>query len=451
MRIERGDRLATSLLFLWFLLSICSYYVIRPVRSTLVLFSLGPDALPWVYMGTAVATGIAVWVFAKFSRAPRRMLIGGTMVFLAGNLVFWWWAAGQAVEAREAALQALRDMAAKGQAVDGVRPGSTSWDWTSPVFYVWADVFSSMAVTVFWMYANDLFGHASAKHTFGIIAAAGPAGGFAGAWLSETLAGPLGPVNLVLVAAGVFALAFGCFVAAEAVTKGRSAHAATTGPAKHAADLRKLPQVVRALASSRLLLLLTLVVCFERVIPDFVDWVFQTAGHAAIADPTRWTEFFAAFDKWRELIVLGAMLFITSPLLTLGGPTWALASVPASIVLLGLGFSVWPVFAIAVALKGMEEGQRHAWFKAGKELVYTVTSRDVIYSVKGYIEVFLYRFSRGIAGLVLLLLTAVLGLGPQGVALAAVPLAFLWLWAVRALGREYRKEEAFHPLAEILR
>jgi AAA family ATP:ADP antiporter len=449
LRIEKGDRLPTLLMFVWFLLAICAYYVIRPVRSTLVLFSLGPEFLPWVYMGTAFATGVAVWIFSKFSRAPRRWLIGGTMVFLVLNLLFWWWAAGKAVDARAA--------------------GNSSWNWTSPVFYVWADVFSSMAVTVFWMFAADFFGHGSAKRTFGILAAAGPAGGFAGAWLSETLAGPLGPVTLVLVAAAVFTLAFLFFVAVEIAAHGRSAHApaprpegvrdsgteaasAATKPAGYpedrsgtsggaGPDFRKARDVARALTSSRMLLFLTLVVCFERVTPDFVDWVFQSAGHAAISDPTRWTEFFAAFDKWRELLVLVATLFVTSPLLVLGGPTWALASVPVAIVLFGLGFAVWPLFFFAVALKGTEEGQRHAWFKAGKELVYTVTNRDVIYSVKGYIEVFLYRFSRGVAGLLLLLLTAVVGLGPQGVALATVPLAAVWLWCIHRLGREYKAAE----------
>jgi AAA family ATP:ADP antiporter len=421
MRVARGDRVPTALLFLWFLLIICAYYVVRPVRSTLVLFSLGPEVLPWVYMGTAAATGVAVWVFAKFSRVPRRQLVGWLLLFFVANLLFWWWAAGQAVAARAG--------------------GDSSWDWTSPLFYVWTDVFSSMSVTVFWMVANDLFGPAGAKRTFGILAAAGPAGGFLGAWVCEELVPVLGPVHMVLVAALVFAAAAVVYAVLEGVVRGRSAHRRLELPERKAADLRNLPAVVKKIASSRFLLFLTLVVCLERAAPDFVDWIFQTAGMAVYDDPTAWTAFFAAFEKWRELLVLVATFFVTSPLLVWGGPTWALASVPICILLFSGAFAVVPLFAFAVALKGCEEGQRHAWFKAGKELTYTVTSRDVIYSVKGYIEVFLYRFSRGVAGLLLLGLTLAFGLGPQGVAAATLPLALVWLWAIRRLGREFRREE----------
>lgn len=420
LRIERDDRLPTALLFLWFLLTIASYYVVRPVRSTLVLFSLGPEALPWVYMGTALATGLAVWVFAKFSKARRSRLVGGTLVILTASLLFWWWAAGMAVAAREA--------------------GSTAWDWTSPLFYIWTDVFSSLAVTVFWMVANDVFGPSRAKHTFGVLAAAGPAGGFLGAWLAQSLAHTVGPVDLVLVAAGLFAAVTAVFLVLETATCGRTA--VRTVALERPADLRRLREVVKTLASSRLLTFLVIVVCLERGAPDFVDWIFQTVGKDAVDHPTEWTAFFAAFDKWREVAVLVATFFVTPALLSLGGPTIALLTVPASIVLFAGGFAMWPVFALAVLMKGFEEGQRHAWFKAGKELTYTVTSRDVIYAVKGYIEVFAYRFARGLAGLLLLLMTTVLGFGPVGVAVAVLPLCVLWMWAIIKLGREFRRREA---------
>jgi AAA family ATP:ADP antiporter len=425
-RLEKGERLLTLLLFLWFFLTLCSYYVVRPVRSAMVLFTLGPEALPWAYMGTAAATGIAVWLFARFSKARRCRLVGGTLALLVASLAAWWWVVDKATDARAA--------------------GSTAWDWTSPVFYVWIDVFSSLAVTLFWMVANDLFGPHGAKRSFVILAAAGPAGGVAGAWLAEMLAHPLGPAHLILVSAGLFAAVFVIFLAVEALSGGRSAArphpaaAAATGAAP--ADLRKLPDVLRTVGRSRLLLMLVFVVGFERVAPDFVDWIFQAAGKQAVDDHTAWTAFFAAFDKWREVAVLVATFFVTPPLLAWRGPAAALATVPLAIVLFAGGFAIWPVFYLAVLMKGFEEGQRHAWFKAGKELTYTVTSREVIYSIKGYVEVFLYRFARGVAGAVLLLLTAGLGWGPAGVAVAVIPLCLAWLWCIRELGREFHRQES---------
>ena len=93
-------------------------------------------------------------------------------------------------------------------------------------------------------------------------------------------------------------------------------------------------------------------------------------------------------------------------------------------------------------LKNVEEGQRHTWFKAAKETSYTVTTRDVIYKVKAYIEMFFYRLSRGVAGVILLVITTFLGLGTTAVAIAAVPLALIWLYCTWNMGREYERLEA---------
>ncbi|MBM4372741.1 MAG: hypothetical protein FJ098_13880 [Deltaproteobacteria bacterium] len=422
IRLGPGEVLPAALLFAWFLLSMASYYVIRPVRSTLVLFSLGPDILPWVYMGTAVATGVAVWIFARFSRAPRRLLVGGTLLLLTLSLLAWWWIAGAAVSARAAG-------------------GGAAWDWTSPVFYVWTDVFSIMAVTLFWMVANDLFGPGSAKRVFGILVAAGPAGAALGAWIAESRVEALGTVDLLLIATALFGGTVVLFLVLEAVTRGRSAHDGTAREIRPALDVRRLPAVIRTLLSSRFLLLLTLVVCLERIAPDFVDYVFQSAGKDAFTEADAWTQFMAGFEKWLNLAVLAVTVLVTPPLLARGGPGAALASVPLAILLLASVFAVFPVFPVVVALKALEQGQRHSWFKAGKELIYTVTSREVIYGIKGYIEMFLYRFSRGLAGLSILLLSLVPGLGWRGVVVASIPLALLWLWAAVALGREYRRAE----------
>jgi AAA family ATP:ADP antiporter len=411
-------------MFLWFFLTICSYYVIRPVRTALVLYDFGPENLPWVYMGTGLAAGLAAYVFSKFSKARRRRLISGTLLFFTSNLVFWWWVAGESA-ARQAA---------------GLGPLA----WTSPVFYVWTDVFSVMAVTVFWMYASDVFGKEGAKRTFGILAAAGPSGGAAGAWLTRTIVGELGPVDVVLVAAGIFASTLVLFLVIEAVTKGRSS-IATAWQGKENLDLRKLPEVVRQVLRSRLLWLIVIVVCFERIAPDMVDYVFQNTAKAHFPDKPSYAEFFASFDMWRNILVLIGSLFVTPILLTRGGPGPALISVPLSILIFGVAMLIVPSLGAVVVLKGFEEGQRHAWFKAGKETLYSATSRDVVYTIKGYIEMFLYRFSRGFAGFILLLVTLglkMLDLAKYDIVVVTwimLPMAVVWAWACWQAGREFRK------------
>jgi AAA family ATP:ADP antiporter len=422
--VQKGEGPLTFLLFLWFFITLCAYYVIRPVRSALVLSDFEPTILPWIYMGTAVVTGVAVWIFGKLASLPRKKLISGMLLFFAGAFFLWWWIAGQAQAARDA--------------------HSTSWNWTSPVFYVWVDVYSSMAVTIFWMYANDVFAPSSAKRLFGLIGAAGPLGGLTGAYLTSALVKGLGVVNMVLVAAGIYLIAFLIFLALERLTGGKSADrgAAEQKFEKKEADLSQIPAVMKLIFSSRYLLLLTLVVCFERLVPDFADFIWQSTLNANFPDKAVYSAFFAKVEFWRNLLAFVATLFLTAYVLQRFGPKVALSSVPLWIATWGIIFVLVPTLPIVVLYKHGEEGQRHAWFKAGKETLYTVTSRDVIYKVKGYIEMFFYRFSRGIAGAILLLLTVGLGFGLRGVALASIPFALIWLYCTWNVGKEFEVLEA---------
>ena len=420
--VKPGERLLTLLMFLWFFITICAYYTARPLRSALLLSDYDPTILPWIYMGTAVVTGIVVYIYAKLASLPRKLLIGGVLLFFAANFFGWWWVASQAEAARQTE--------------------SGAWGWASPGFYVWLDVYSIMAVTIFWMYANDVFPPKSAKRIFGIIGAAGPLGGLTGAFLTSRLVEGLGTVDMILVGAGIYLLAFVIFLLLEAVTRGKSAERGAAAEKFEKANLSELPAVMRLIASSRFLLLLALVVCFERMVPDFADYIWQTTLDSTFADRDAYSQFFARVEFWRNVIAFVATLFFTAAILNLLGVRFGLASVPATIVVLALAFALSPVLLMAVLLKNVEEGQRHTWFKAAKETTYTATSREVIYRVKGYIEMFFYRLSRGIAGLILLMITAVAGLGLKAVAIAAVPLALVWLYCAWNLGKEYEVLEA---------
>ena len=69
MSVQKGERLITTLLSSWLFLFICTYYVLRPIRRGLVLDGLGNDAMPFIYMGTALITGgadksVRLWTVA---------------------------------------------------------------------------------------------------------------------------------------------------------------------------------------------------------------------------------------------------------------------------------------------------------------------------------------------------------------------------------------------------
>jgi len=409
-----GERTLGILGLAWSFLTLTSMSIVMPVRSAFLLAKFGPEVMPWVYMASAVFTGLAAWLYARATSLPRARLLAGTLAVLAAGLVAWW------------ALAPLT-----------IASGPLSF-----AFSMWTDAFTIMSVTIFWTYANDRFKGDAAKRWFGPFAAASALGGMAGSALTSLLVKSLGAPTLLLIATGVFAAIGGLFFLMERRPDPAAASAAEAPiPAPAKKPLSDPWSVARAILASPFLLAMTAVVFLERLVPDFSNYLFNVMTQQAYPTREAMAAFMAAFSFWQNLAAL-----VTGALMT----QWVLKKLGVGKTLLGaplvnfigfIAFALSPTLGVSVAANGADGWQRYGWFKAAKETAYTAADKDVLYQVKAYVEMFVYRFARGAAGLLLLLLAgrSFLGLGAVPVAWAAVPLAALWVWAAWKLGAEYKK------------
>lgn len=406
-----GERLTTALMFCWIFLFITTYYVLRPVRRGLVLSGLGNENMPFIYMGTALVTGLCVYIYSKFAHLPRKKLIGGIYaIFFAQLLGFRLW------------LQAANDT--------GLAAGC---------FWVWLDVFSIMGVTLFWMYANDIFDTHEARSLFGVIGAGGALGAICGSSITSYLVVPLGNHNMLLLAAGLILATLGIFALLETrgiAARDRHLHRAVL-PNQKTMHLEHWAEVFQAIFSSRFLLILAALVCLERITPDLLQYLYNQILTQMAHGATQIARLDAIMETWR-----GAVEFVVEMVLV----SWILkkASTKFSLVSSGVAIAIALVLFLAtsnpIAIVGvfhLDEAIRHSWFKAAKELTYTVTSHEILFKVKPVIEMFLYRFARGLAGLAILLVTSVLGLGNQFVAVLTIVAAILWAVSGYMLAREF--------------
>ncbi|MBI3297277.1 MAG: hypothetical protein HYZ75_03870 [Elusimicrobia bacterium] len=408
-----GEWRLGALALAWSFLAIASMYVVMPVKSAFLLTQFGPTIMPWIFIASALFTGLAAWVYAQAARLPRSRLIAGTLAVLAAGLLGWW---------------ALAPLAIKYGAV-------------SFAFSMWTDAFAIISVTLFWSYANDRFKGDAAKRWFGYFAAAGALGGMTGSALVKLLIGSLGSVPLLLIGAGLFAAIGGVFALMERIPRAEGTAAASTPEKK---DLASPLAVARAVLASPFLLALTAVVFLERLVPDFSGYLFSAMARDAFATRESLTAFMASFGFWENLAALATGFLLTRWVLKTLGVGKTLLIGPLANLAGFLGFGVSPSLGVTTAANFADGWQRHGWFKAAKETTYTVVDKDTLYQVKAYIEMFVYRFARGVAGLLLLLMTnqAFLGWGPAAVAWASVPLAAAWVWAAWSLGREFKKRES---------
>ncbi len=410
--VQKGERMKTSLLFLWFFLFICVYYILRPIRRGLVLEGLGNDNMPFVYMGTALVTGVVVWIYSKFAHLPRKPLISSIYGIFMVNLLLWW----QAFQFES--------------------------NITSGLFWVWLDVFSIMGVTLFWMYANDIFDSSAAKRLFGIIAGGGGLGAVLGSTITANLVKLLGTTNMLLVAAGLIGVTLGIFLYMESVFA-KTANAEGKKKKKEEYDKKSFAQIFAHIGANRFLLFLTLVVCFERMTPDFIQFLYHevltgmakgtgSAGIAAID---------AQFEQWRGICEFGIEMFVVAYVIKRFGSGFSLASSGVAICGSLIAFAILANPLIVIAVFHADEAIRHSWFKAAKELTYTVTNRQVLYMIKPVIEMFCYRFSRGIAGVAIYLVNTVFGWGINGIMVTGGLCAAAWAFFAWKLNDEFRRLE----------
>ena len=168
--------------FAYFFCLLASYYVLRPLRDEMGIAG-GVRNLHWLFTATFFVMLAAVPIFgAVVARLPRRRFIPLVYHFFVANIAIFW---------------VLLTLDVEKQLV-------------ARVFFVWISVFNLFAVSVFWSFMADLFRSDQGKRLFGFIAAGGSAGALAGPALTVWLAGPLGPVNLLIVAAVLLEAAVLC-------------------------------------------------------------------------------------------------------------------------------------------------------------------------------------------------------------------------------------------------
>ena len=393
----------------WNFISVGAYSMIGPVRSALLMTQFGPDALPWVYMAGAAITGAVVWVYGRCTYLPRGRLIGGSLVLLAVTM------AGGALAVSAAASPAV-----------------------SFVYFLWTDVFGIMSMTLFWTYANDVFTPEEAKRWFGVIAGASPIGSLAGAWTVKALVGSLGPFAMLIGAAGTFVLVLPVFLFMERCAAGRGKSAGQ--PQSSAAPPEK--GILHTIASSPYLIFLTVIVGLERLVPDINNYLFGVEAARVFGGDSRgMVALYAEVNWWAAIASFLVSLFLVGPTIRRLGTGAGLMLIGVINLILFASYPLAPSLSLVAAFSGLDAVARYTWFKTAKETTYSATNRDVIYRVKAFVEMFVYRFARGLGGF-LLLLIGQLQWGAVGAALLGLPLATLWIYASWRVGREHARSES---------
>ncbi len=412
--VRPGEVRALLWSFAYFFCLLAGYYVLRPLRDEMGIAG-GVRNLPWLFTATFVVMLAVVPVFgAAVARLPRPVFIPLVYHFFVANIAIFW-------------LLLTFDIAKL---------------HVARVFFVWISVFNLFAVSVFWSFMADLYASEQGKRLFGFIAAGGSAGALLGPALTVGLAVPLGPVNLLIVAALLLEAAVLCASRLEAAAP--RLKPATSEPSAPAREpdatglgggwLAGIAMVLR----SPYLAGIALWVALLSLAGTFL--YFQQANIVAAAsdDPAVRTRIFATIDLAIGILTIIVQFIVTGRLITRFGAGPAAAFLPLIFCLGFLALGLTPMLWVVIAFQAAQRAANFAISNPAREVLFTVLDREEKYKAKNVIDIVVFRGGDAVSGWLFAALRGA-GLELGAISLATVPVTAAWLALALALGRAHER------------
>ncbi|CAM2006193.1 MFS transporter [Acanthopleuribacter pedis] len=397
--IRAGEGWIATLVLLYSGLLFACFYTGKVVRQSTFVDSLGAVQLPLAYFAVALTSYPILRVYGRLvDRFPRRHLSAGSNLFLAvGSLAFWWW---------------FRE----------------TTELVSFAFYLWVGIAFGISVSQFWSFANHLFDPQRAKRLFALIAAGGALGGMFGSQLARLIA-LHGETRHVLIAAAVMMACLSLLIyAIDARADQRDEKSLPPKPSKGDQARGGLQLVF----GDKYLKLVALTTFLSLVLAQFVDLQFNWVVENATNDLSERTSLFGNLFSLISISAFVFQIFLTSRIHRNLGVGFGMRVLPftivagTSLVLLSFGMLPEVLLATVFCLKVGEGGFRHSIEQVTRELLFLPVRPEIRSKAKAYIDVFVTRFGRGAAALVLLSVSFGL-LHPMHVGWVTLVLGTVWL------------------------
>lgn len=413
--VRPGEARALLWSFAYFFCLLAGYYVLRPLRDEMGIAG-GVRNLQWLFTATFLVMLAAVPVFgAVVARLPRKRFVPLVYHFFVANIAVFWVLLTLDVE---------KVVVAR-------------------VFFVWISVFNLFAVSVFWSFMADLWQSEQGKRLFGFIAAGGSAGALLGPVVTVALAVPLGPVNLLIIAALLLELAVLCAHRLESAVP-KAEEGGTAKPADSGAIGGGWLSGILMVLRSPYLAGIALWVALLSLAGTFLYFQQASIVAAASDDPAVRTRIFATIDLAIGILTILVQFLATGRLIARFGVGPAAAALPLMFALGFLALAFTPSLFVVIGFQALQRATNFALSNPAREVLFTVLDREEKYKAKNVIDIVVFRGADAGSGWVFSALRGT-GLELSSISLATVPVAALWLALALALGRGQARRAAPLP------
>lgn len=420
-KLRPGEGRSVVLFFLFALLVMLSYYILKTIREPLLLTRASAEMKSYAYAATAFLLLIIIPLYGfVFRHSGKRQLTRYITAFFLANLLIFY---------------------LMGRA--GMDIGFA--------YFVWVGIFSVMITAQFWAFAADTYNVKSGQRLFPVIMVGATLGGLIAPALSGALFPTLGPWLLMLIATALLALTL------PLVGRSRAAVPPGSRSHYHVAESEESGGVLgglRLVLTDRYMFLLAAMIML-------LNWV-NTTGEYILADlvirhAEQVTSVSPEISKGEYIAVFYGTFFTTVNVLTLLVQVTLVARIIHSIgvkgaalvlpliAMVGYGLVVFvPIFSIIRVVKIIENGTDYSLMNTTRHALYLPLNAAQKYEGKTTIEAFFWRFGDlAQAGAIYVGLNW-FDFGVSGFATVNMVLALVWLAVAWRVGRHYKAAEDHH-------
>jgi AAA family ATP:ADP antiporter len=411
-KIEAHEVKATVSAFLFVVVLMSAYYILRPVRDAMA--SDWTDAeVSWLWtLNFFISTAVVAVYGIAVSRFRFRLLVPAMYGIFALTFVVFY------VLASTSADRTLIDKS----------------------FYVWVSVFSLFHISVFWSFMSDLFNKEQAGRLFSIIAAGASVGGLIGPFIPSFFSESLGTDNLMLIASLMLVLPIPIIFYLQSL-KTSELHNGDLDFKDPAATIGGNPFAgFKMFFSNPYLLAIGLFIFLYTGISSFV--YFELKNLLSELSRAERTAVWAQMDLAVNTLSIATGLFATGRIVSRFGMPVTIALVPVLICIGLLVLAISPFMGAVITLQIIRRAGNYAVTRPAREILFTRVDRETRFKAKPVIDIVAYRGGDMLMAWLFTGLTQGLGLGLAAVAIVGAGIAALWSLVGIYLGRWFEREDS---------
>jgi len=407
--VRKGEIGLTLLMFSNYYLLLVTYYLLKPARDSLFLVKVSPEMLPLVFIITALVTAPITTLYSKASRTLKlNRLVVVTIGVIIVNLVVLRWLV------------------------------QINQSWVYYLFYTWVSIYGALTTSQFWLLANTVFDAAQAKRIFSLLGLGGILGAFTGGEVTSFFVQTLhiSTENLLFFCIGF--LVVSAVFSSLAWAKG-ARRLGESGPRRRTkkAAPEKIGQSMKSIFRSRHLSLIVGIIAMTMMVASFVDFQFKTVSFEAFSNQADLTAFLGKFYGRLSLVSLALQMLFAYRFIRWLGVGGVIMFLPIGLMCGSVAMFIVPGLTAAVLLRGADGSLKYSLDKTGRELLFLPVPPHLKARTKIFIDMFVDRWFRGLAGGLLLLCTVVFSLTIQQISLVVIVLLVIWLVFVFMMRKEY--------------